>query len=106
VSSTVTGAAVDCDGMVGTVIFTQQVGTVGGTTPTLDGKVQDSADGSTAWNDVSGATAAQVIASTSNQNIVVDRSATKRYLRYIGTIAGSSPTFALQVTCNAFKAYR
>jgi len=106
VSSTVTGAAVDCDGMAGSVIFTQQVGTVGGTTPTLDGKVQESADGSTGWTDVAGATATTVSASTSNQNIVVDRSATKRFLRYIGTIAGTSPTFALQVTCNAFKAYR
>ena len=106
INTTTTGAAVDCDGMAGTVIFTQQSGTVGGTTPTLDGKVQDSADGSTGWADVSGATATQVTASSNVQNIVVDRSATKRYLRYVATVAGTSPTFALQVTCNAFKAYR
>lgn len=105
-TSTVTGTSVDCDGMAGTVIFTQQVGTVTGTSPTLDGKVQDSLDGSTGWNDVSGATATQVTASNNVQNIVVDRSATKRFLRYVGTIAGTSPVFPLQVTCNAFKAYR
>lgn len=105
VTATVTGASVDCDGMAGSVIFTQQVGTVSGTTPTLDGKVQDSLDGSTGWADT-GATATQVTASTNNQNIVIDRSASKRFLRYVGTIAGTTPSYALQVTCNAFKAYR
>jgi len=105
-TTTVTGSAVDCDGMAGSVIFTQQVDTVSGTTPTLDGKVQQSADGSTAWTDVSGATATQVTASTNIQNIVADRSASQRYLRYVGTIAGTSPSFQLSIACNAYKAYR
>jgi hypothetical protein len=103
-TSTVTGSSVDCDGMTGSVVFTQQVDTVSGTTPTLDGKVQESLDGSTNWTDVSGATATQVTASTNVQNIVADR--TKRYLRYVGTIAGTSPSFALSVTSHALREYR
>lgn len=105
ITTNTTGAAVDCDGIVGSVIFTQQIGTVTGTSPTLDGKVQDSADGSTGWVDT-GAVATQVTASNNTQNIVVDKSATKRFLRYIATVGGSSPVFPLQVTCNGLKAYR
>ena len=43
--------------------------------------------------DISGATFTQVTASTNLQCITFER--TKRYLRYVGTIAGTSPSFAL-----------
>src|SRR5947209_7146802 len=72
----------------------QMVGTVGGTSPTLDGKIQESNDNST-WTDIPGATFTQVTASTSNQAITFDR--TKRYVRYLGTIGGTSPSFAMAV---------
>lgn len=94
-TSTVTGAAVDMIRGDGRCFAIQTVGTVSGTTPTLDGKIQESADGSTGWTDVTGATFTQVTASTNLQVISFTR--TKRFLRYVGTIAGTTPSFALAV---------
>src|ERR1700704_2664603 len=90
-TSTVTGSSGDLLAGDGRCFAVQQVGAVSGTAPTLDGKIQESSDGST-WTDISGATFTQVTASTSTQAITFDRA--KRYVRYIGTIGGSSPSFA------------
>jgi hypothetical protein len=92
-TSTVTGSAVDMIASDGKCFAVQSVGTVSGTTPSLAGKFQESADGSSGWGDVTGATFTAVTASTNLQTISFDR--TKRYLRYIGTITGTSPSFAL-----------
>lgn len=92
-TATVTGAAVDIRDYTGSLKVIQDVGTVSGTTPTLDGKIQDSADGSTGWADVTGATFTQVTASDSQQAIGLDTRACKRYVRYVGTIAGTTPSF-------------
>src|SRR5262245_18919003 len=78
----------------------QQVGTVSGTSPTLDGKVQESSDNAT-WSDIPGATFSQVTASNNYQAITFDR--TKRYVRYVGTIGGTSPSFALAVLISEQK---
>lgn len=105
-TSTVTGSAVDLQQYIGKVAFIQQVGTVSGTTPTLDGKIQDSADGSTGWADVSGATfSTQVTASNNQQVIAVDVRSTKRYVRYVGTIGGTTPSFAVGVIAVGEKQY-
>lgn len=72
----------------------QAVGTVGGTSPTLAGKIQESADG-TAWSDISGASFTSVAASDSLQTISFDR--TQRYLRYSGTVGGTNPTIPVAV---------
>lgn len=97
-TATLTGAAVDVRDIEGDIAIVQDVGVVSGTAPTLDGKIQDSDDGSTGWADVTGATFTQVTASNSKQKIVVSASAAKRYVRYVGTIAGTSPSFTLGVT--------
>lgn len=68
-----------------------------GTTPTLDLKVQDSDDGSTGWADVTGATFTQVAAVASQQKLVVNKSAIKRYTRVVYTIAGTTPSFTFSV---------
>lgn len=94
-TSTVTGSSQDMIAGDGQVAAIQTVGAVSGTSPTLDGKIQESSDGST-WTDVSGATFTQVTASTSLQVITFQRS--KQYLRYVGTIAGTSPSFTMAVT--------
>lgn len=78
----------------------QQVGTVSGASPTLAGKIQESSDGST-WTDISGATFTTVTASTNNQAITFDRS--KRYLRYVATVGGSSPSFDVAVIVSEQK---
>ena len=72
----------------------QSVGTVGGTSPTLAGKIQESADGTT-WSDISGATFTSVAANDNLQSISFDR--TQRYLRYAGTVGGTSPTIPAAV---------
>jgi hypothetical protein len=100
-TSTVTGTGGDMLAGDGRCFAVQQVGAVSGTSPTLDGKIQESADGSTNWTDISGATFPTVTASNNYQAITFDR--TKRYLRYIGTIAGTSPSFALAVIVSEQK---
>ena len=72
----------------------QAVGTVGGTSPTLAGKIQESPDGTT-WSDISGAAFTPVAASDNLQTIAFDR--TQRYLRYAGTVGGTSPTIPAAV---------
>lgn len=94
VNDTAGGAGIDMLDADGRCFATQIVGTVGGTSPTLAGKIQESTDNST-WTDVSGATFTSVAASSNLQTIVFDR--TKRYLRHHRTVAGTSPTIPLAV---------
>lgn len=103
-TSTATGAAVDIRDYHGRVKVIQDVGAVSGTDPTLDGKIQDSADGSTDWQDVAGATFTQVTASTNHQAIGVDTRKARRYIRYVGTIGGTTPSFTMDVVLAGEKA--
>lgn len=100
ITTTLTGATGDLLAGDGRCFAVQQVGTVSGTTPTLNGKIQESDDGST-WGDIAGATFTQVTASSNYQAITFDR--TKRYVRYVGTVAGTSPSFALAVLLSEQK---
>src|SRR5262245_40646955 len=99
-SATVNGTGGDLLAGDGRCFALQQVGTVGGTSPTLDGKVQESGDNST-WTDIPGATFATVTASNNYQAITFER--TRRFVRYVGTIAGTSPSFALAVVISEQK---
>jgi hypothetical protein len=92
-TSTVTGTGVDMINADSRCFAVQHVGAVSGTTPTLDGKIQESDTSGSGYTDVAGATFTQVTASTNLQVISFER--TKRYLRYVGTIGGTSPSFAL-----------
>jgi len=70
----------------------QQIGAVTGTSPSLAGKIQESSDG-TNWTDISGATFTAVTTADNVQSISFDR--TKRYLRYVATLTGTSPNFQI-----------
>ena len=94
VNDTNNGSAIDMLEADGRCFAVQVIGTVGGTGPSLAGKVQESSDNST-WTDVAGATFTSVTASSNVQTIVFDR--TKRYLRHHRTVAGTTPQFALSV---------
>lgn len=59
---------------------------------TMTGKIQDSADGSTGWADVTGGGFTAVAQAASKQVLTVNRDAIKRYIRYVGTIAASGTT--------------
>lgn len=95
-TSTVTATGVDISGYKGGLVVQQLVGVVSGTTPTLDGKLQSSPDNST-WTDISGATFTQVTATDSFQKIGVQVPAAAKYIRYVGTIAGTTPSFTMGV---------
>jgi len=99
-SSSVNGPGGDLLAGDGRCFAIQQVGAVGGASPTLDGKLQESTDNST-WTDVAGATFTQVTGASNYQALTFDR--TKRYVRYVGTVAGSSPSFALAVVISEQK---
>lgn len=78
-----TSAAVDLIDYDGPVLVVQNHGTGTGT---LDGKIQDSADGSTDWQDVSGLTFTQVTTTANTQKIAFNAKSVRRYVRYVGTI--------------------
>lgn len=92
-TSTVTGQAVDLVDTDGPCFAAIQVGTVSGTSPTLDVKVQESDTSGGTYADIAGATFTQVTASNKSQVINFKRS--KRFCKLIGTIAGTTPSFAL-----------
>lgn len=95
-TATVTATGIDISSYKGGIIVQQLVGVVSGTTPTLDGKLQSSPDNST-WSDISGATFTQVTATDNFQKIGIQVPAAARYLRYVGTIAGTTPSFTMGV---------
>jgi hypothetical protein len=94
VNDTNNGSSIDMIDADGRCFAIQVIGAVGGTSPSLAGKIQESSDNST-WSDVTGATFTAVTASNNVQTIVFDR--TKRYLRHFRTVSGTSPTFLLGV---------
>lgn len=98
-TATFNSTSVDLQNYEGDVLVTEDVQTVSGTTPTLDGKIQDSADNA-AFADVTGYTFAQRTATGGPATVRVDKRKVRRYVRYVGTIAGTSPSFALSVVAH------
>ena len=93
------GSAIDLKGYTGQVlaILYAAKGT-GNANNTLDVKIQSSADGSTGWADVSGATFTQVLGTggtDSLQAINVDTRVAARYIRFVDTVAGTTPSYVL-----------
>lgn len=92
------GTSVDLQGYVNPGIDNMKayldVGTVSGTTPTLDVKIQESSDNVT-FTDITGATFTQVTATGANQEIHFVTS--KRYVRAVATIGGTTPSFSFGV---------
>ena len=92
VNDTNNGSAIDLLDADGPCFAVQVIGAVGGSSPSLTGKIQESSDNSI-WTDVSGATFTAVTTSNNVQTITFER--TKRYVRHARTVSGSSPTFIL-----------
>jgi hypothetical protein len=99
-TTTVTGSAGDLLAGDGRCFAIQQIGAVSGTSPTLAGKIQESADGTT-WSDIAGATFTTVSTADNVQAITFDR--TLRYVRYVGTVGGTSPSFIVAVVISEQK---
>lgn len=106
--ATLQGAAKDVKDFMHDLAVIQHSDATNGATVTLDGKIQDSDDGTTGWADVAGAVFAQVdnTAGGSFQTIIIKADAVKRYIRYVGTIAGTSPSFAFGVATAGLKQSR
>lgn len=89
-STTVTGSAVDLKDYDGEAIVVLNSAAMSAA-DTLDGKIQHSDDGSTGWTDVSGAAFAQVTdAAASSQKLKLKTNECKRFVRGVGTLAGST----------------
>lgn len=84
-AATVTGAALNITALDwdGQIEVTQNVGAVTGS---ITGKLQESADGSTGWADITGATFTAVSAANNTQRITLVAGSTLGYIRYVGTI--------------------
>ena len=102
---TTNGAAVDRDafGMAQSCVLRAQSGAASGTPTTqlYDAKLQDSADGSTGWADVTGAAVTQMAADDEEQTVDVNLKMVKRYLRVVRVVAftgGSTPAWAVAET--------
>ena len=100
VTSTSTGSGVDISAFKGRMAIMLDSGAASaGTSPTLDVKIQESADDST-YSDISGATFTQVTdAAASFQQIAIDADDAEQYIRVVATVGGTStPTFTYSVT--------
>jgi len=96
------GAGADLQGYQGVLKIVLDSGAGGGTTPTLDVKIQDSAD-NISFTDIIGKTFVQVGADASLQSLGIDTRGVKRYIRAALTITGTSPTFGLAVVAAGQK---
>ena len=106
-TATQTGSDVDTKGYNSAAVVLE-VGTVSGTTPTLDVKVQECATSGGTYTDISGATFTQVTATDNSQILRIEGLGTsrQRYLKVVGTIAGTSPSFAFGVEILLGRAFR
>lgn len=96
------GAGIDMQQYVGEVKVILSSSAGGGTSPTLDVKMQDSDDNST-FADISGAAFTQVAGTASTQAITLNIDAAKRYIRAVTTIGGTSPTFDMALVAVGVK---
>lgn len=90
-------AGVDCFGI-------QNVGTVGSTSVSLAGKFQEASTATGTYADISGATFAAQTSTTGAQIVsTVKFLRTQPWVRYVGTVAGTTPTIALDVMVGGLK---
>jgi len=100
-AGTINGASVDRSGYLSAVLHVA-CGAASGTptAQTVDAKIQESADGSS-WSDVSGAAITQITADNSEQELNLNLSGRKQYIRAVVTVAftgGTSPAIPVAAT--------
>jgi hypothetical protein len=96
------GAAVDRHalGLPLSVVLAVRVGDIEGapSAQTIDAKIQDSADGSTGWADITGAAITQITAANTAAFKDVDLTSARRHVRTVVTVGftgGASPNAAV-----------
>lgn len=107
-TTTFTSSVKDVKDFVHDILVTQHSDATNGADVTLDGTIEHSVDGSTGWAAIPGAAFVQVddTAGGSFQSLIIKADHVHRYIRYVGTIAGTSPSFSFGVATAAFKQYR
>lgn len=94
-AATLNGSTYDTGMDVGRLTVVQAVGSLGGVSPTLSGKIQESADGGV-WTDVLGGQFPLVDASDIVNYLNIRHA--MRYVRYRGVVTGAAPLVPLSVT--------
>lgn len=84
----------------GEILVIQQCGALGGTSPTITGKLQSASDANgTGAADITGAVFTIVNASNNTQFLAVDpKKVVGGFLGFVGTITGTTPTVLVSVT--------
>lgn len=104
-TATLTGTAFDLQDYQGQVAITlmSDIGT-GNADNTLNAKVQTSTTSGGSYSDISGAAFTEVTnAAGSTETILVDTRVASRWIRFVGTKAGTSPSFAYGVLITGQK---
>lgn len=102
-TATANGTGVDISSYVGNIlVILNAAAATAGSSPTLDVKIQDSADNSS-FADVSGYTFTQVTNADSLQGLSIDTRNLRKYIRVVITIGGtSSPAFPVAISAVAY----
>lgn len=105
VSGSGNGTGVDLVSYEGQIAVVLDAHNVSGTSPTMDIKIQDSADNSS-FADVSPSIAfAQVTTTDSVQKLSIAKSSLRRYIRAVKTAGGTTPVYLISVKGYANKKY-
>jgi len=105
VTSTATSSAIDLLEYDGDVLLILDSAAGGGSSPTLDIKLTECATTGGTYTDLSGATFTQVVDAASMQTLTINKDSSKRFVKIVQTIGGSSPTFTFSINLIGLKKY-
>ena len=105
VTSTATSSAIDLLEYDGDVLLILDSAAGGGSSPTLDIKLTECATTGGTYTDLSGATFTQVVDAASMQTLTINKDSSKRFVKIVQTIGGSSPTFTFSINLIGVKKY-
>ena len=105
VTSTATSSSIDLLEYDGDVMLILDSAAGGGSSPTLDIKLTESDETGGTFTDLSGATFTQVVDAASMQTLTINKDSSKRFIRIVQTIGGSSPTFTFSINLIGLKKY-
>ena len=105
VTSTATSSSIDLLEYDGDVMLILDSAAGGGSSPTLDIKLTESDETGGTFTDLSGATFTQVVDAASMQTLAINKDSSKRFIKIVQTIGGSSPTFTFSINLIGLKKY-
>ena len=105
VTSTATSSAIDLLEYDGDVLLILDSAAGGGSSPTLDIKLTESDETGGTYTDLSGATFTQVTGSASMQTLAINKDTSKRFIKIVQTIGGSSTTLTFSINLICLKKY-